>query len=462
MSFAGQLYETAGRLAKYAKSSAAALEEECLQIERRKREVEAQLDAANFAHKRLANFVPIRGADFQCPRCWIDHGTTSNLQTTAKNRSSTENFRCGTRHFESSLRQGPVSGRALMRKSLIVNMSLAAALSLGSTSGLAANISLAPLDGDPAHAIVVVEGRLESGDEIQFRTQVGRLTKAIVAFDSDGGNLLAGIAIGKTIRVKSLATAVLDEQRCLSACAIAWLGGLPRLMGRTARVGFHAAYNKEAGRASESGVGNALVGSYLNQIGLSEIAVVYITQAAPTELTLLTLPDAEKIGIEVLPFEETPATKPVPPVTSREASNEEISGRARLFVKEINSRFSRTNVAEWLGPLYADEVNFNGKLISRGEVVTLHRRFAERWPERSYIVQDKSMNAACGERAGLAQSVPQLPVECIVTVTVEWAHRSLAHNAATSGLGSITYVLRASGNTFVIKGEQGTVLQRGK
>ena len=346
-----------------------------------------------------------------------------------------------------------------LRAGLGMALLLMGPLSLWSTSGLAANFSLAPLDGDPAHAIVVVEGRLESGDEIQFRTQVGRLTKAIVAFDSDGGSLLAGIAIGKTIRVKSLATAVLDEQRCLSACAIAWLGGLPRLMGRTAHVGFHAAYNKEAGRASESGVGNALVGSYLNQIGLSEIAVVYITQAAPTELTLLTLPDAEKIGIEVLPFEETPATKIAPPVTSREASNEEISGRAALFVKEINSRFSR-NAVEWLGQLYADEVNFNGKLISRGEVVALHRRFAELWPERSYTIQDKSMNAACGERAGLAQSVPQLPVECIVTVTMEWAHRSLARNAATSGLGSVTYVLRASGNTFVIKGEQGTVLQR--
>jgi hypothetical protein len=106
MSFAGQLYETAGRLAKYAQSSAAALEEERLQIEMRKREVEAQLDAANFAHKRLANFVPIRGADFQCPRCWIDHRTASNLQTTAKNRSSTENFRCGTRHFEFFLAPG--------------------------------------------------------------------------------------------------------------------------------------------------------------------------------------------------------------------------------------------------------------------------------------------------------------------------------------------------------------------
>jgi hypothetical protein len=90
---------------------------------------------------------------------------------------------------------------ALMRKLLIVILSLAAVLSLGSTSVLAANISLAPLDNNPAHAMVVVEGDLVSGDDIKFGTQVGRLTKALVAFDGAGGNLLAGIAIGKTIRL---------------------------------------------------------------------------------------------------------------------------------------------------------------------------------------------------------------------------------------------------------------------
>jgi hypothetical protein len=169
---------------------------------------------------------------------------------------------------------------------------------------------------------------LESGDEIQFRTQVGRLTKAIVDFNSDGGDLLAGIAIGKTIRLKSFSTAVLDGQRCASACALAWLGGSPRYMGRTAHVGFHAAYVERAGRASESGVGNALVGSYLTQIGLSERAVVYITQAAPTEMTLLTLRDAQRIGIDVLPSrQQTPATKPEQPVTPHprpaEAATEE-------------------------------------------------------------------------------------------------------------------------------------------
>jgi hypothetical protein len=51
-------------------------------------------------------------------------------------------------------------------------------------------------------------------------------------------------------------------------------------------VNSHAAYIEKVGRASESGVGNALVGSYLTQIGLSENAVVYITQAAPTEMVL--------------------------------------------------------------------------------------------------------------------------------------------------------------------------------
>jgi hypothetical protein len=202
-----------------------------------------------------------------------------------------------------------------------------AALLLLSNSSLAASISLAPLDNDPAHARVAVDGRFEAGDEIKFRTEVGRLTKAVVVFNSDGGNLLAGIEIGKTIRLKSFATAVLNGLRCASSCAFAWLGGSPRLMERGAQIGFHAAYTLDGGRASESGVGNALVGSYLTQIGLSEAAVVYITQAAPTQLTLLTLQDAERIGIEVLPFEQhAPPTKPAPQADETERSKYAVNG----------------------------------------------------------------------------------------------------------------------------------------
>jgi hypothetical protein len=86
------------------------------------------------------------------------------------------------------------------------------------------------------------------------------------------------------------------------------------------------------------------------------------------------------------------------------------------------------------GPLYADEVNFNGKTLSRSEVLTAHRLFFERWPERSYKVQDKSMNATCGEvRPGLAGG----PVECVVTGTEDFAQRSIARNAVMSGVGKL-------------------------
>jgi hypothetical protein len=351
-----------------------------------------------------------------------------------------------------------------------------AALLALSNSSLAASISLSPLplDNDPTHALVAVDGRFEGGDEIKFRTEVGRLTKAVVVFNSDGGDLQAGIEIGKTIRLKSFATAVLNGFRCASSCAFAWLGGSPRFMDRGAQIGFHAAYTFSGGRASESGVGNALVGSYLTQIGLSETAVVYITRAAPTQLTLLTLQDAQRIGIDVLPLEQRappmeqrrpPAHDP-PPLKwddvrinpfETPVRHPELSERALSFVNEIHSKWSKPNAADlaWLDPLYADEVNFYGKSISRAEVLAEKRLFTERWPERNYKIQANSMTAVCDEsRPGITQSA-----ECIVTGTVEWATRSLARNAADGGLSGFTYVLQPSGGTFIIKGESGSVIQ---
>jgi hypothetical protein len=202
-------------------------------------------------------------------------------------------------------------------------------------------------------------------------------------------------------------------------------GSLTSASGALIVVNSHAAYIEKAGRASESGVGNALVGSYLTQIGLSENAVVYITQAAPTEMTWLNLREAKQIGIEVLPFEEqTPATKPAPPVTSREASNQEISSRARLFVKEsIHDCHASMPLSGLVSCTQTKSFpTANCVLVVRLLLNTVFN--TEQWPERSYSIQDKSMNAVCGESGpGPAQPVPQVPVECIVTGTMEWKGR---------------------------------------
>src|SRR5260370_27894384 len=150
--------------------------------------------------------------------------------------------------------------------------------------------------GEGQPSLVVVDGKLESGDGDQFRCTTGFLSNAIVSFRSAGGSVRAAIQIGEIIRSKGFSTSVSRDARCASACALAWLGGTKRLMSAESKIGFHAAYTPD-GR--ETGVGNALIGAYLNKIGLPYSAVAYITQAAPRSMTWLSAAEAKKHGIDV-------------------------------------------------------------------------------------------------------------------------------------------------------------------
>ena len=163
-------------------------------------------------------------------------------------------------------------------------------------SGRAATIAVSPMPSADT-VLVTVTGTLILSDAEQFRQTVASLPKAIVVFRSDGGSVAAAIDIGRQIRLRNFATLVPDNTRCASACALAWLGGTQRLMGSNTHIGFHAAYNPRSGE--ETGVGNALVGAYLSQIGLPDKAIVYVTQAPPKSMTWLTMPEARQVGIEV-------------------------------------------------------------------------------------------------------------------------------------------------------------------
>ena len=166
-------------------------------------------------------------------------------------------------------------------------------------------------------ALVTVAGDLVLNDAVEFRNKTATLTKAVVAFQSPGGNLVAGIEIGETIRLKNFLTFVPSDMFCTSACAYAWLGGTKRYMGRSARVGFHVAFIEKDGQLIESGQGNAVLGAYLTRIWLPLSAVVYVTEASPTSITWPTPENASLHGIEVGPAEAMPSinnmkVEPVP------------------------------------------------------------------------------------------------------------------------------------------------------
>jgi hypothetical protein len=147
--------------------------------------------------------------------------------------------------------------------------------------------------------VVAVEGELDFRDEEAFTDKVLRLREAVVLFDSVGGNLVAGIEIGKAIRLKGFNTLALSDKLCVSACALAWLGGKARWAAPRAKIAFHAAWMFRDGKKQETGSGNALVGAYLNTLGLTDEAIVFITSAAPDEAEFLStdLADAKAFGI---------------------------------------------------------------------------------------------------------------------------------------------------------------------
>ena len=148
--------------------------------------------------------------------------------------------------------------------------------------------------------MISVTGELQPDDEDKFIEISRGVSSAIVALSSPGGNLVAGLSIGENIHARGFSTIVLSDMECASACALAWLAGKPQAMDRDARIGFHAAsMQTESGRVVTS-AGNAIVGAYLNRLGIPILAIYHLTQQPPEKMKWLSLAEARELKIDVL------------------------------------------------------------------------------------------------------------------------------------------------------------------
>ena len=148
-------------------------------------------------------------------------------------------------------------------------------------------------DGDFVDQIVLT-GAIEPNDGEIFERTPFTSGRTLVIFFSQGGSLLAALKIGRLIRARGLNTYVVNEAVCASACALAWLGGVRRIMSSTAKVGFTPLTWKAWEIKAVTASGNALVGSYLNGLGYSDTAIYYLTSAAPTVCFGSILPSSKK------------------------------------------------------------------------------------------------------------------------------------------------------------------------
>ncbi len=299
---------------------------------------------------------------------------------------------------------------------------------------------------------VFVRGAFLADDGARFqRLLAATPDAAVVALESDGGRLVAGLDIGNAIRARELATVVLDGTQCASACAVAWLGGAKRFMGASARIGFHAAYRMDAQRNTrESGAGNAVLGAYLNRLGLSDRAIIYITRAAPNQTTWLTLRDAEALGIDAFPF-TTAAANPLTPSPAMQAAGVAAQGLSRLdqaaqaFVLAHYAQAGQVGVGaqDYFQSAYAEGVTINGVLVPRETLLATRKRMGTHWPEQAYTIRPDTLRARCVAATR----------HCDVTGVMDWEWSSWGRGARSTGSANFAFQLSFEGEAGVIRTE---------
>jgi hypothetical protein len=155
-----------------------------------------------------------------------------------------------------------------------------------------------------AHGRIFVDlvGKIEKGDAEIFQSKTGKILatsvgrpRIVVTLVSLGGDTGAALQIADLIRRHVMSTFVPGDRVCTSACALIWLAGLPRTVSDAPQIGFHATYDTKTRK--ESGAGNALVGAYLRDLGMSFKAISFMTIKGPSAVNWLTPDVATDLGI---------------------------------------------------------------------------------------------------------------------------------------------------------------------
>jgi hypothetical protein len=66
-----------------------------------------------------------------------------------------------------------------------------------------------------------------------------------------------------------------------------------------ARIGFHAPKRSDDPSNQADSAASAIVGAYLNKLGLPSRAIAYFTEKRPADIQWLTFEDADRLGISV-------------------------------------------------------------------------------------------------------------------------------------------------------------------
>lgn len=192
---------------------------------------------------------------------------------------------------------------------LFVSCSFAKAVTV---SGSAPDAAVRIIAGDRWR--IIIEGPIRSDSAQSFERFISdnRVPEqSDVILNSPGGSLYGGIALGRAIRRLNMNTHVrvpdvsirganaAQNYECVSACALAFLGGRFRFAPNNARLGVHRfAFNDAVGREADAAqVVSATVVSYIQEMGVNPRLFELASMTPPSSMYYLTPSDWRNLNV---------------------------------------------------------------------------------------------------------------------------------------------------------------------
>ncbi len=140
-------------------------------------------------------------------------------------------------------------------------------------------------------------GVIGPGSYRQFRRAVARSKPDLIVLEGPGGILGEAIRIGDEIRRRGLTTLVDSHGFCASACAVVFLSGRTKYMGRGAHVGLHAASYLDGRADAEATI---VMATYLERVGVPHNILRRMAATAPDDISWLTRAEQRALRIRAI------------------------------------------------------------------------------------------------------------------------------------------------------------------
>lgn len=123
---------------------------------------------------------------------------------------------------------------------------------------------------------------------------------ATVRLNSVGGNILEAVKLADIIRNGKIATAVLSESTCASACFIVFSAGNEKYAHYTAQIGVHGASDPTGQETTEAEAATVSMARILRELGVPAPIIGKMVVTPPAQMVWLTPDDLKSMGVTML------------------------------------------------------------------------------------------------------------------------------------------------------------------